>query len=66
MIGTDFSQREAFMVEFCGTVFMVLVYIRASTGDDIQPQIKGILVGGSLLINMCCFYNVSGACFNPA
>jgi aquaporin related protein len=66
MIGTDFSQFEAFMVEFSGSVFLTLVYIRVRLGNDIMPQVKGIMIGGAFLINMCCFYNVSGACFNPA
>lgn len=54
------------MVELCGAIFLVLVFIRLKTSDDIAPQVRGILMGGALLINMCCFYNVSGACFNPA
>jgi len=66
MIGTDFSQFEAFMVEFSGSVFLSLVFIRVRLGDDIPSQVKGIMIGGAILINMCCFYNVSGACFNPA
>lgn len=66
IIGTDFSQFEAFMVEFSGSVFLTLVFTRVRMGKDIAPQVKGLMIGGAFLINMCCFYSVSGGCFNPA
>jgi len=66
MMGTDYSQMESFFAEFCATTFLTFVYIRVKTGTDIAPQIRGICLGGSLMVCICTFYTVSGACYNPA
>lgn len=66
MLGSNFRQLEAFSVECCGTMFLFLVFVIIKNDKSIMPQIKGFLVGGTLMVCMCCFYNVSGACFNPA
>lgn len=66
MMGTDYSQMESFFAEFCACTFLTFVYIRIKTGTDISPQLRGICLGGSLMVCICTFYTVSGACFNPA
>jgi len=66
MMGTDYSQLESFAAEFCATTFLTFVYIRVKSGDDIAPQLKGICLGGAMVVCICTFYTVSGGCYNPA
>jgi len=60
-----FSQVSAFISEALGSGFIMSMYWSSTLDKTISSQLKGYLTGVSVTISTMCFYNVSGACFNP-
>lgn len=61
----EHGQMSAFLAETCGSAFIMAIYWVSSRDNTITDQLKGYLLGVSVMVCTICFYNVSGACFNP-
>jgi glycerol uptake facilitator-like aquaporin len=61
----DHGQVSSFIAETCGSAFIMAMYWVASRDNSVTDQLKGYILGASMTVCTICFYNVSGACFNP-
>ena len=61
----DHGQVSSFIAETCGSAFIMAMYWVTTRDHTITDQLKGYILGVSLTVCTICFYNVSGACFNP-
>ena len=60
-----FGQVSAFIAEACGSAFIMAMYWVSTRDNTISENLKGYILGVSVAVGTMCFYNVSGACFNP-
>jgi glycerol uptake facilitator-like aquaporin len=61
----DHGQVSSFIAETCGSAFIMAMYWVSTRDTTISEHLKGYILGVGVAVSTMCFYNVSGACFNP-